>query len=200
MFTGIIETMGTAVALRPKGRVWELQICPQKKWHGLRIGQSVSVNGVCLTIVSISPSGLAFEIQKETLRCTALGKLSAGNAVNLERALPASGRLDGHFVQGHVDGVGTAQFLARRGKDVILKIRFPQNLSPFIVHKGSIAVDGVSLTAVNVNRNAFTAHLIPHTLEETTLGRRKIGDPLNLEVDIIGKYVYWNLQRRKNND
>lgn len=200
MFTGIVEEKGIVKLFEPQGRVCRLEIAATKVAKGTRVGQSICVNGVCLTAVSVSPARLAFEIQKETLRSSALGALRAGDGVNLERALSPAGRLDGHFVQGHVDAMGTLQSLEPQGKDVVLKIQFPENLSPYIVPKGSIAVDGVSLTVARVRDHVFSVCLIPHTLKETNLDDRQKGDKLNLEADILGKYVYWNLERLKKND
>lgn len=197
MFTGIIEARGIARSFEKKGRVWQLILETPSRFGPIRVGQSVSVNGVCLTAVESKPRRLIFEIQQETLRSSALGLLRPGDRVNLERALAAGGRLDGHFVQGHVDAVGTIQSLRRRGKDQILQVRFPKSLAPYLVPKGSIAVDGISLTVVDVRDSHFMIHLIPHTLRETNLGDRQKGDKLNLEADILGKYITWNLQRQK---
>lgn len=197
MFTGIVEEKGIVQSLQAKGRVWRLEIAVKKVAKGTRVGQSICVNGVCLTAVSVAPVKLVFEIQKETLRCSALGSLQKGDRVNLERALSASSRLDGHFVQGHVDEMGTLRSLKPQGKDTVLEIEFSNALSPYIVPKGSITVDGVSLTVARVSDHTFSVCLIPHTLKETNLVDRKKGDKLNLEADILGKYVHWNLERQK---
>jgi len=163
-------------------------------------GDSVSVNGVCLTVLAVQPPTFWVEAVEETIARTNLGFLKVGDRVNLERALSASGRLGGHFVQGHVDGTGVIAQIVPRLRSKVMRIRCPQELMPYIVPKGSIAVDGVSLTVVEVGADWFTVSLIPYTLEHTTLGIRKVGDVVNLEVDILAKYVRHLLQGWANED
>ena len=153
------------------------------------IGDSIAINGCCLTIVEIDGSTWVFEAGEETLSKTNLGDLAAGSSVNLERALPANGRLGGHFVQGHVDGVGTVDRIEVDGEWTNMYFRLPGNLARQLVPKGSITVDGISLTVVTVSDDGFNVALIPHTLEVTTLGKRQVGDRVNIETDILGKYV-----------
>ncbi len=156
-----------------------------------KLGESVCINGCCLTAVAFDAKGeqWAFQAGSETLSKTNLGALQTGDVVNLERALPADGRLGGHFVQGHVDGVGHVDRSEREGEWVTMWFRAPEPLVAQLVPKGSVAVDGVSLTVVNVERGRFSVALVPHTLDVTTLGVRKPGDSVNLETDIIGKYI-----------
>lgn len=156
-----------------------------------KLGESVCINGCCLTAVAFDAKGeqWAFQAGSETLSRTNLGALQTGDVVNLERALPADGRLGGHFVQGHVDGVGHVDRSEREGEWVTMWFRAPEPLVAQLVPKGSVAVDGVSLTVVNVERGRFSVALVPHTLDVTTLGVRKPGDSVNLETDIIGKYI-----------
>lgn len=156
---------------------------------GAGIGDSVAINGCCLTIVRIDDEGWTFQAGEETLSKTSLGKLSVGDHVNLERSLPANGRLGGHFVQGHVDGTGTIDDIQQDGEWTTMWFRVPESLTQQMVGKGSVAVDGISLTLVNVEPERFSVALIPHTLEVTTLGQRQVGDMVNIETDILGKYV-----------
>jgi len=156
---------------------------------GVGIGDSVAVNGACLTVVVVTPTALSFEAVPESLAVTSLGDLAVGSPVNLERALPANGRFDGHIVQGHVDGAGVVRALDRRGDDVRLAVDCDETVRGNLVPKGSVAIDGVSLTVVGVDAAGFDVALIPHTLEETTLGDRRPGDRVNLEADVLGKYV-----------
>ncbi len=153
------------------------------------IGESVAINGCCLTAIAIEGSCWSFQAGTETLSKTNLGRLRPGDAVNLERALPVDGRFGGHFVQGHVDGVGQVDRIERDGEWVTMWFHVPQSLMGQIVGKGSVAVDGVSLTVVQVADDRFSVALIPHTLEMTTLGLRRPGDEVNIETDILGKYV-----------
>lgn len=160
----------------------------------LREGDSVCVNGACLTVVAVQPPLFWVEAVEETLTRTNLGSLKVGDKVNLERALAATGRFGGHFVQGHVDGTGMVAQIVPRFRSKVMRILSPRELMPYIVPKGSIAVDGVSLTVVDVGDDWFTVSLIPFTLERTTLGMKKVGDTVNLEVDILAKYVSHMLQ------
>jgi riboflavin synthase len=153
------------------------------------LGESVAINGCCLTAVAVDGNRWSFQAGSETLSKTNLGRLRAGNAVNLERALPVDGRFGGHFVQGHVDGVGQVDRVERDGEWVTMWFRAPEALVRQLVPKGSVAIDGVSLTVVQVAADRFSVALIPHTLEMTTLGLRQPGDDVNIETDILGKYV-----------
>ncbi len=195
MFTGIVEEIGMVKELKQKGSVWDLKVHAKKVSKGLKIGESVAVNGACLTVVKIKKPLLLFQIQEETLRCTALGELKKGVGVNLERALKASGRFNGHIVQGHVDGVGKINSLKENKKDVVLSLTFPKKLKPYFVSKGSITLNGVSLTLVKVTSNCLTVHLIPHTLKETTLQDCRPNGKINIEVDILAKYMEQMLKK-----
>ncbi len=195
MFTGLVEGLGRIAALTPDGPGLRLVITPPAAMlagderNRCQLGESVAINGCCLTVVAIDDGAWSFQAGTETLSKTNLGQLCVGDLVNLERALPANARLGGHFVQGHVDGVGTVQAIDREGDWITMTFRVPETLASQMVPKGSIAVDGVSLTVVTVTANSFNVALIPHTLSVTTLGVRNIGDAVNLETDILGKYV-----------
>ena len=190
MFTGLVEGQGKVAAIVPEGDAIRLDIAMPDEMHsGLGIGDSVSINGCCLTVIDLSGENAAFQAGTETLSKTNLGRLAEGHPVNLERSLPVDGRLGGHFVQGHVDGVGEVTGIDRDGEWVTMWFRVPVDLAKFLVPKGSVAVDGISLTVVNVEDDRFSVALIPHTLEVTTLGIRAIGDAVNIETDILGKYV-----------
>ncbi len=191
MFTGLVEGRGVVAALTPDDGTVELAISPPPSLTsaGASIGDSVAINGCCLTVVSCADGRWAFQAGEETLSKTSLGGLSVGDAVNLERSLPVNGRLGGHFVQGHVDGTGVVDELVQDGEWTTMWFRIPASLSRLMVPKGSVAVDGVSLTLVDVERERFSVALIPHTLEVTTLGLRNIGDTVNIETDILGKYA-----------
>ena len=191
MFTGIVEGTGTvaAVAVADGGGGARLEVEAPFLAGDLRLGESVAVNGCCLTVAEPTSGGFAADLVAETLRRTALGGLAAGDAVNLERPLALGGRLGGHLVQGHVDGV--ARVLERKpvGEGEEVRVELPPDLERYVVEKGSIAVDGVSLTVAGVGPGWFAVALVPHTLEVTTLGRRRPGDPVQLEVDVVAKYV-----------
>ena len=191
MFTGIVEGTGTvaALAVADGGGGARLEVEAPFLAGDLRLGESVAVNGCCLTVAEPTPGGFAADLVAETLRRTTLGGLAAGDAVNLERPLALGGRLGGHLVQGHVDGV--ARVLERKpvGEGEEVRVELPPDLERYVVEKGSIAVDGVSLTVAGVGPGWFAVALVPHTLEVTTLGRRRPGDPVQLEVDVVAKYV-----------
>jgi riboflavin synthase len=157
--------------------------------EGLAVGDSVAVNGACLTAVEVTGEGFAVDCVAETLRRTSLGRLAPGDPVNLERPMRLGDRLDGHLVQGHVDGVGTVRAVTREGEGAVLEIVPPPGLLRYVVEKGSIAVDGVSLTVASRLPDAFTVALIPHTMAVTTLGPGALDRPVNLEVDVVAKYV-----------
>ncbi len=196
MFTGIIETVGRVVAIEPEGTKLRLRIeAPLVVADGIAIGASIAVNGACLTVVAATGTEVVFEAVQESLDRTSLGKLAAGSRVNLERALRADARLDGHIVQGHVDDTGRVRALERDGDDVRLAVDCRPELARQLVPKGSVAIDGVSLTVVEVTDSGFDVALIPHTLAETNLADRRAGDLVNLEADVLGKYVLRYLER-----
>lgn len=188
MFTGIVEHLGAVVAVAgdDSGSRLTIDLGPL---DGMAIGDSISVSGVCLTAVDVEGSQVSVEVVPETLSRTSLGSLVQGSSVNLERAMAADGRFDGHIVQGHVDGVGTVTGVADEGDGKRMSIQSPTPLLRYIVEKGSITADGVSLTVAGLEGDTFEIALIPHTLEVTTLGLRKAGDRVNLEVDVLAKYV-----------
>jgi riboflavin synthase len=191
MFTGIVEGTGTVavLAVAGDGSGARLEIEAPFMTGDLHLGESVAVNGCCLTVAEATGAGFAADLVAETLRRTALGGLAAGDQVNLERPMALGGRLGGHLVQGHVDGV--ARVLDRQpvGEGEEVRIELPPDLERYVVEKGSVAVDGVSLTVAGVGPGWFAVALVPHTLEVTTLGRRRPGDPVQLEVDVVAKYV-----------
>jgi riboflavin synthase len=189
MFTGIVEALGevTAMAETETGRRLVLS---GPGLGDLAVGASLAVNGVCLTAVSVSDDTVTLDIVPETLQRTNLGELEVGGQVNLERPMPAGGRFDGHIVQGHVDGVGTVTEVATDPDGgVVMTVQVPEALLRYLVEKGSVTIDGVSLTVAALTAEGFTVALIPHTLEVTTLGSRKAGDRVNLEMDVLAKYV-----------
>jgi riboflavin synthase len=189
VFTGIIETTGEIRSREPSGSLVRLAVYAPSVASDVAVGDSIAVNGTCLTVTETDGATVQFDAVRETLDQTSLGALEVGGRVNLERALRASGRLDGHIVQGHVDGVGRVRDLVRDGDDVRLYVSCDRNVSQFLVRKGSVAIDGVSLTVVGVDAEGFDVALIPQTLKETTLGERRVGDRVNLEADVLGKYV-----------
>lgn len=187
MFTGIVEEPGEVVAVAgtEDGGGARLRLRGPVVTGDVRHGDSVAVNGVCLTVVESGSGEFTADVIAETLHRSCLGALAVGSRVNLERPMTLGGRLDGHLVQGHVDGTGT---IAERGEDG-MRVRLPHGLGRYVVEKGSITVDGVSLTVVEAGTDHFTVGLIPTTLELTTLGVKQPGDPVNLEVDVLAKYV-----------
>jgi riboflavin synthase len=191
MFTGIVEGTGTVVALAAAadGSGARLEVAASWLAGELRLGESVAVNGCCVTVAESTSGGFAADLVAETLRRTALGGLAAGARVNLERPMTLGGRLGGHLVQGHVDGVARVLDRAPIGDGEEVRIELPPDLDRYVVEKGSIAVDGVSLTVAGVGPGWFAVALVPHTLEVTTLGDRRPGDPVQLEVDVVAKYV-----------
>jgi riboflavin synthase len=195
VFTGIVETVGSVRAIERRGAKAELVIEGAAVVPGTKIGDSVAVNGTCLTVTAIAGDALHFEAVQETLERSSLGALGPGSAVNLERAMRADGRLDGHIVQGHVDGTGRVRELRRAGADVKLFVDCDAEFAELLVEKGSVAIDGVSLTVVGVAPGGFDVALIPHTLAVTTLGRLAPGMAVNLEADVLGKYVKRYLER-----
>ncbi len=185
MFTGIVEEVGTAKALRSG----KLSVSADRVLEKTRLGDSVAVNGACLTVTALDSASFSVDVMPETLRRTNLGLLRPGSAVNLERALIVGGRLGGHFVQGHVDATGKVLEMKAEGDAVIARVAAPAEVLRYVVEKGFIAVDGVSLTVVGFDGTSFSVSLVGHTLKHTTLGNRRTGDAVNLEADIIAKYV-----------
>ena len=198
MFTGIVEGTGTVAALAAAADASGARLEVEASWLAgqLAVGESVAVNGCCVTVAEPAAAGFAADLVAETLRRTALGGLRAGARVNLERPMPLGGRLGGHLVQGHVDGVTRVLDRTPVGEGDEVRIELPADLERYVVEKGSIAVDGVSLTVAGVGPGWFAVALVPHTLEVTTLGERRPGDPVQLEVDVVAKYVERLVVRR----
>ena len=192
MFTGIIEGVGTVekISKNTKNRsAVQMTVNLGKHAKGLKIGQSVALNGVCLTATKLSKSNCIFEMIDETTKKTDLGNLKVKGIVNIERSLKAGDRLEGHFVLGHVDGVGIITKIQRKPKEVSIWFKIPKKLSKYVVKKGSIAIDGISLTVVDIKDTIASVSLIPHTIEVTNFQTKKIGDKVNIETDILGKYI-----------
>jgi len=189
MFTGLIEEMGEVKFRRQKNNILTLGIQGGKVLENNRVGDSISVDGVCLTVSALKNKILHFDVMAETLKVSTLGSLRIGDRVNLERALKVEDRFGGHFVTGHIDGKGEIIEITSEQDSKKVKIAVSPQLTGYIVPKGSIAVDGISLTVVDVGRNYFTVSLIPHTLKNSTLGMRRHGNEVNIELDILAKYV-----------
>ncbi len=189
MFTGIVETTGRVTRIDRLSESVRLSIAAGRVSEDVALGDSIAVNGVCLTVVSIDAPELVFDAVYETLRRTTLGSLAVGDVVNLERAMIANGRFGGHIVQGHVDGVGRIASMRPVGNAWHVHVDVDSNLMRYIVEKGSICIDGISLTVADAGRSSFSVSVIPHTWDNTTLSARRAGDALNIECDIIGKYV-----------
>lgn len=186
MFTGIVEAVGEVRSL--VGGTLVLDVVRGSESEPWRLGESVAVNGACLTVVGFD-NGLRFDLSPETLERTSLGDLSAGSRVNLERAMRADGRFGGHIVQGHVDATGTVVSIAPSGNSTVFQFQIPSTGARYLIDKGSITIDGISLTVVSPTESEFEVWVIPHTLQETNLSERKVGDRVNLEYDLIAKYV-----------
>lgn len=189
MFTGIIEEIGTIDSIRKGSQSAVLGIRCKKVLEGTKIGDSIAVNGVCLTVTAMSGSGYTADVMAETLARSSLGQLSKGSRVNLERAMAADGRFGGHMVAGHIDGTGTVKEIKKDETAVWYTIGADERILRYVVEKGSIAIDGISLTVAGVTGSDLTVSVIPHTQGETNLSDRKIGDMVNLECDVIGKYI-----------
>jgi len=190
MFTGIVEGVGVVKNLKEQEESWLLQLdLPFADGNGLEAGTSLAVNGCCLTMKEDGSSEGSFDLLEETLKRTNLGNLQVGDRVNLERSLAANGRLGGHFVTGHIDGLGRIEIFEERGKNLFLQVGVESSAAKYLVDKGCIAVDGCSLTVCDVTDNSFVVWLIPHTLSQTNLQGRKAGDHLNIEFDLLAKYV-----------
>jgi len=193
MFTGMVEEAGVVEKIKPTAKAIELTVRANACGRGVKIGDSVSVNGCCLTAVKISARGksklIRFDLLQESWRLTNLQFAQPGARVNLERSLRVNGELGGHFVTGHVDGLGQIIRWEKSGADHVLEIAAPKEVLRYVIHKGSIAVDGISLTVAGVGKKSFHIWIIPHTFEVTALRERKVGDAVNLEADLLGKYV-----------
>ena len=189
MFTGIIEEVGTVQQIRMGAASCVLTVAAEKILTDVHIGDSIAVNGTCLTVCEFHAKQFSADVMPETMRRTNLGKLSPASRVNLERAMPANGRFGGHIVSGHIDGTGTVKSLKREDNAVWVTVAADSALLRYIVEKGSVAIDGISLTVARVTAQDFAVSVIPHTGAETTLLTRKPGDTVNLECDIIAKYV-----------
>ena len=200
MFTGIVEEAGRVERITPTRKSIELVVRTVLCGRGLKVGDSLAVNGCCLTAVQVRARGrhklVQFDLLRETWIRTNLQFARIGSLVNLERSLPADGRLGGHFVTGHIDGVGRIERWERAGQDHILEISAPREVMRYVVFKGSIAVDGISLTVAGLAKKGFRIWIIPHTWEVTALRERTVGDAVNLEADILGKYVEQFVKKR----
>lgn len=194
MFTGIVEEMGHLKTRDGSAKGANLIISAEKVLEGLKLGDSIAVNGVCLTVTSFNKSSFTAQVMPETLRKTDLISLAPGHPVNLERALALGSRLGGHLVSGHADGIGTLAWRRPEGSAVIIYFKAAPALLRYIIPRGSVAVDGISLTVAMLDQNGFSVSLIPHTAASTTLGHKQPGDRVNLETDLIGKYVERLLQ------
>ena len=189
MFTGIIEkvTMIQAVSSTPVGKRFTINL--EELAEGTKIGDSIAVNGVCLTVSTLGGAVAEFDVMAETLKVSTLEKFSAGSIVNLERAMAAGGRFGGHFVQGHVDGIGHISQIEQKGGQCLIYVRPPKELVKHMLRKGSVSIDGISLTIVDISTDQFYVSLIPTTLKDTNLGSKKTGDAVNLEADIVSKMI-----------
>lgn len=189
MFTGIVEETGQVRAFEPKAEAWRLVVAARAALADLAAGDSIAVNGCCLTVVGSDAETLHFDVLEETRRLTNFAALGAGARVNLERSLRFGGKVGGHFVTGHIDALGRIEVFEARGKDYYLRVRVPAGAERYIVHKGSIAVDGISLTIADTAGPEFAVWIIPHTRAVTNLAEKRPGDPVNLEFDLLGKHV-----------
>ena len=198
MFTGIVEEVGTIRRLTETPNRCELELTASAVLEDTKIGDSIAVNGVCLTVVHIGSDWFTADVMPETLRRSNLGQLKSGSVVNLERAMAANGRFGGHIVAGHIDGTGKIQSMQSEGNAILVTIQAESALLRYIVEKGSIAIDGISLTVAKVTHDSFTVSLIPHTGKETTLLQHRPGEYVNLETDMIGKYIEKLMQPKEN--
>lgn len=189
MFTGLVVELGDIVSLQKRGKGARLYLDAQTLGREAKIGDSIAINGTCLTVVEIRGTSLAFDISDETLKSTNLGELKVRDRVNLEPALRLNDRLGGHFVTGHIDGVGRIRSKNLEGEVYKIVIETDPRIAEYLVEKGSVAVDGISLTVVDLLRDGFSLVVIPHTANVTTIGLKGVGDKVNVEVDILGKYV-----------
>lgn len=189
MFTGIVEETGVILSVRKGGHSAVVTIGASTVLEGLKLGDSVAVNGVCLTVVSLSDGTFSADVMHETMTRSNLWNLNAGNAVNLERAMLLNGRFGGHIVSGHIDGTGVISNVKKDENAVWYTVKASPDILRYVIEKGSVAIDGISLTVAKVSAQDFSVSVIPHTAKSTTLGERRVGDTVNLENDCIGKYV-----------
>jgi riboflavin synthase len=189
MFTGIVEEAGRVVSFQPEAGAWELVIAADTVRQDAALGDSIALNGCCLTIARLTPGHLHFDVLEETRRLTNFDAFGAGSIVNLERSLRFGGKMGGHFVTGHIDTTGDILVIEPRGKDHYLRVRIPGTFARYIVQKGSIAHDGISLTIAEIADDEFAVWLIPHTMLATNLHSRHVGDAVNLEFDLLGKHI-----------
>ena len=199
MFTGIVEETGIRAAMKPGNNGKEITLQGNKIIEGTGIGDSIAVDGVCLTVKNISGKEFSADLSEETLKLTTLSELNPGSKVNLERALKMNNRLGGHFVTGHIDGKGSIAEKTVSNQSAEITISVPEEIMQYVVKKGSIAVNGISLTVARCDSNSFTVAIIPLTLQITNLGMKKIGDEVNIETDVIGKYIEKFLERLDGN-
>jgi riboflavin synthase len=200
LFTGLILELGEITSINRKSGGAVLSLKSNEIASAAKLGDSIAVNGVCLTVVKSGRKELSFDLSDETLRSTNIGSLNKGDAVNLEPSLSPDSKIGGHFVTGHVDTVGKIRSRVQSGDMLKFEIEAPSKVTDFLVEKGSVAVDGISLTVVDIIKDSFTLVIIPHTAKLTTLGFKGAGDSVNIEVDILGKYVAKFLQRREDKD
>jgi len=198
MFTGIITNTGKISKWKPLKDGGRLHIKPIRKYKNVKMGESIALNGCCLTVVGYKNNEIAFDISDETIRKTAFINIQPGSVLNLERAMSASASFGGHFVLGHVDGVGKIKAVKENPGSVEFVVSYPKKFAPLLIEKGSVTVDGVSLTVCDLTKNTFALYIIPHTLKETVMPQYKIGDVVNLEFDVLGKYIarYTELKRK----
>lgn len=189
MFTGIVEETGQVVSFTRGVKAWSLHLSAQLVTSDVKLGDSVAVNGCCLTVVKHDAGNLWFDLLEETVRLTSFSELKPGSAVNLERSMLPNSRMGGHFVSGHIDTLGRVEIFEQRGADHYLKVRAPAGSGRYLIHKGSIAIDGISLTVAEVDGDALAVWLIPHTMAVTNLREKSVGSGVNLEFDLLGKYV-----------
>jgi riboflavin synthase len=199
MFTGIVEEIGTVQNITRQNDSYVLHIQGKKVFEQTQIGDSISVNGVCLTVTGLFPSYFSVDVMPETVYATSLKTVKAGSKVNLERAMKADGRFGGHIVSGHVDGTATIMRKTRKDNAVYVDFKLSDHLADDIIFRGSISIDGTSLTVFGIKNNILTVSIIPHTLEQTVIGLKTIGDVVNIETDMLGKYVKHHLNKNSGN-
>ena len=196
MFTGLVEETGIIKKITQSGKGLSLSVQAKKVFDDLKIGDSININGACQTVVSINNFTFTVDTIEETLKKTNLGKLKVNDIVNLERSLRADSRLGGHFVLGHIDTTGTITEIKKLTNSHSIKVSFPEEFGKYLIRVGSVAIDGISLTVAEVDKNSFSVAIIPHTWVETSFAIKKTGDSVNLEFDILGKYVQRMMQAR----
>lgn len=197
MFTGLIEELGTINKINQKGHTLVLVIEAEKIMKDLQVGDSIAVNGVCLTVTKFTKDYFEADVMPETFKHTSLSTLKEGSRVNLERAMAANGRFGGHFVTGHIDGTGTIRKRTHIENAILIEIEIPEQFSHFVLEKGSIAIDGTSLTVFKTTNHSVTISLIPHTAKEAVIGIKREGEIVNLEFDVMAKYFYSFMQKRE---